>query len=205
MLKTSCQGCVSLFIIHTASLRLVIHTNPVSYRYFRYTMIYRISFPDAVLQFRGNQGQLSISADSPEAALTVARAYFGQMRDERVQPNGDEGWLVTFRASYDYKPGLIREIDRAVRLLGSARFYASGRYLDRYIVASIGLATGKPVWLREHVPSLNEEVSSLRTSAIIAREVANLDRFIDWDICIANYVELNNKDGHRSRVVRPVR
>lgn len=165
-------------------------------------MIYKISFPDAVLQFRGNQGQLSLTADSPESALTKARAYFSQMRDERVQPAGESRWLIFFRASYDYKMGMIHEIDRAVRLLANARFYTSARLLDRYIIASMALVTGKPIWLIEHVRSLNEEVSSLRTSAIVAREVANLDRFIDWDICIANYVELNNKDGHRSRVVR---
>jgi hypothetical protein len=49
---------------------------------------------------------------------------------------------------------------------------------------------------------LVEELESLRKAAVVAREVAGILQFVDWDIAIGNYLELNSKAGHKSRVVR---
>ena len=45
---------------------------------------------------------------------------------------------------------------------------------------------------------------SLRKAAVVAREVFNVIGFIDYDIAIYNYLELNSKEGYQSRVVRKV-
>jgi hypothetical protein len=97
---------------------------------------------------------------------------------------------------------LLKTVERASRLKRSQDSYKRGRYVDRYVVASICQQTGIPEWLA--ATDLKEEISDLRRAAVVAREVANVMGFVDWDIAIHNFLELNSKPGHRSRVVRKV-
>jgi len=94
----------------------------------------------------------------------------------------------------------VRAVKKAIKLLRTIEHYEDGRYLDRYIVASIFLETGKPLYLADK--DIRCEVSEMRKAAVVSREVANITSFIDWDICIYNYLELNSKEGYQSRVVR---
>ncbi len=155
------------------------------------------------MEFVNNRGRIFLEADSPAEALHLARDVFRHIREENVQALGGDQYLVTFRVSLNYRLSLIHVIDRAVRLIRSAEAYERARYIERYIIASACQQTGKPVWLNSE--TLGDEISQLRKAAVVAREVASVMRFLDWDICIANYLELNSKPGHQSRVVRKPR
>ncbi len=163
-------------------------------------MIYTFHFTGAELKFAGNNGRALITAPSAEAALARLRELFRPIRDPEVRPRGEHLFKIKFRVALGYRPALLRSVQRAVKLLRTAELYRRGRFIDRYAVASICRETGKPIWLAE--TNLVEEIRALRKAAVVAREVANVMRFVDWDIAIANHIEINSKPGHHSRVIR---
>ncbi|MBU0982968.1 MAG: hypothetical protein KKA42_03795 [candidate division Zixibacteria bacterium] len=165
-------------------------------------MRYKVNYSDAILEFKKNHGRAFLEAADPQAALRATRDLFSHTRDERVETLGDNQYLVMFSISLDYRLPLLHAVEKAVKLLRSNDMYQLGRYLDRYIVATVCMETGKPEFLNEI--DVAAEVSSLRKAAVVAREVPNVMRFIDWDIAIYNYLELNSKQGFKSRVVRKV-
>jgi len=163
-------------------------------------MIYKFSQKDIVLEFNRNRGRAILDATSANTALGIVRDLFRHTRDTSVQEIGDKKFQVDFKVSLDYRLPLLRSIDKTVRLLSGPALYQQARYIDRYVVASIARETGKPDWIP--TTDLKMEISDLRKAAVVAREVAGVARFVDWDICIHNYIELNSKEGFRSRVVR---
>ena len=163
-------------------------------------MIYRFTYNEITLEFSCNRGRALLDATSPTTALATVRDLFRYTRDESVQKMGEGRYQVDFKVALDYRLPLLRSIDRTVRLLSAPELYQQARYIDRYVVASIARETGKPDWIP--VTGLKTEISELRKAAVVAREVANVTRFVDWDICVYNYIELNSKEGFRSRVVR---
>jgi len=163
-------------------------------------MLYRFHHSDGVLEFAKNKGHVRLVASDPEAALKATRELFGHTRDEKIKSLGSNKYLVTFKVSFDYHLSMLRSVEKAIRLLRSEEFYSGGRYLDRYIVAVIFLETCKPEFLGDR--DIKEEISSLRKASVVAREVDNVISFVDWDICIYNYLELNDKEGYHSRVIR---
>ena len=165
-------------------------------------MIYSFKYRDAVIELKGNRGRAVIQAADPIQAMTRARELFPHLRDEtvRARPNGE--YVVRFKVAFNYRMPLLKTVERASRLKRSQDSYKRGRYVDRYVVASICQLTGSPEWLA--ATDLKEEISDLRRAAVVAREVANVMGFVDWDIAIHNFLELNSKPGHRSRVVRKV-
>lgn len=169
-------------------------------------MIYRITYPDVILQFNGNACQAFVdNADSPAVALAKTRAVFRYIRDESIDAVGKHQYLIYFRVVHDFRIPLTRHIERTLRTLNSKNVYESAPALDKYIVTMIARYTGKPFWLVQQVSDLRDEVTVLRNSAIAAREVESMARFVDWDICIHNYIELNLKvPAYRSRVIRNV-
>jgi hypothetical protein len=78
--------------------------------------------------------------------------------------------------------------------------YQDGRYVDRYAVATVYMETGRPDFLSDL--DIKDEISTLRKAAVVAREVNNVVAFIDYDIAIYNYLELNSKEGYHSKVYR---
>lgn len=163
-------------------------------------MAYTFHNRDVVLEFSGNTGLATVLAQSGGDALRRVREIFGHMRDETVRPGLSGEYLVGFRVALNYRLQLVHAIDRAVRRIKSPEAYSRARYLDRYIVASLAQSTKRPDFLQ--LLNLADELESLRKAAIVAREVAGVLQFVDWDIVIANYLELNSKAGHKSRVVR---
>jgi len=163
-------------------------------------MIYKLNFTEGVVEFCKNHGRAFLEAASPKEALTAARGLFQHTRDERVKSLGNGQYMVTFKVALDYRLPLVRDAEKAVRLLRSKDDYRDGRYIDRYIVATVFMETGSPEYLAE--TDIKEEISSLRKAAVVAREVSNVVSFIDHDIAIYNYLELNSKTGYRSRVIR---
>ncbi len=166
-------------------------------------MIYSFKYPDAVIELKGNQGRAVIRAKDPIQAMTRARELFPHLRDESVRTRSGEEYVVRFKVAFEYRMSLLKTVERASRLKRSVDSYNRGRYVDRYVVASLCLLTGVPEWLA--ATNLKEEISDLRRAAVVAREVPNVMGFVDWDIAIHNFIELNSKPGHRSRVVRKVR
>ncbi len=166
-------------------------------------MLYQLNYSDAVLEFIKNRGRAYLKADSAEHALKATRDLFGHTRDEKVRLLKDGKYLVSFRVTLDYRLSVLHSVQRALRLLRTERRYNEGRFLDRYIVASIHSQTGKPEYLNGL--DIKDEISSLRKACVIAREVPNVMSFIDWDICIHNYLELNSREGYKYRVVRKIR
>lgn len=165
-------------------------------------MLYRVNNAEGVLEFVKNRGRAFLEAQDPSGALRTTRDLFDHIREENVQHLGGNQYLVSFKVSLDYRLPLLRTVEKAIKLLRSMDLYNDGRYIDRYIVATVHLETGKP----EFLAGINivEEIASLRKAAVVAREIHNVMTFIDWDICIYNYLELNNKQGYKSRVVRKV-
>jgi hypothetical protein len=163
-------------------------------------MIYKFSYGETRLEFSRNHGRAFIAATSATTALAIVRDLFHDTRDESVVDLREGKFQVDFKVALDYRLPLVRSIDKTVRLLTSPDIYRQARYVDRYIIASIARETGKPGWVP--AANLKEEISALRKGAVVAREVGNITRFVDWDICIHNYIELNSKEGFRSRVVR---
>jgi len=165
--------------------------------------MYKVNFNEGVVEFAKNRGRAFLEASEPAEALRIAGLLFEHMRDPKVQSLSDNQYLVTFKAALDYRMPLVKVVEKAVRMLKTETQYNKGRFLDRYCVANVYLETGKPEFLSGL--NIKNEISSLRRAAVVAREVPNVMAFIDYDICIHNYIELNNKDGYRSRVVRKVR
>ena len=163
-------------------------------------MIYKFSYSEARLEFSRNRGRAFIAATSATTAMAIVRDLFHDTREETVAVVGEGQFQVDFKVALDYRVPLVRSIDKTVRLLTSPDIYRQARYIDRYVIATISRETGKPDWVP--TANLKEEISTLRKSAVVAREVANMTYFVDWDICIHNYIELNSKEGFRSRVVR---
>ena len=142
------------------------------------------------------------AADAADA-LEKTRELFPQTRDEDVSFLGSDQYLVSFKVDFQYRRGLLKEVVKSVRYLSDEKLYREARYIDRYILAHVRSQTGRPKWLQ--IDDVKKEIRSLRRAAVVAREIPNIVDFIDWDICIYNYIELNSKEGHRSRVVRRVR
>jgi hypothetical protein len=163
-------------------------------------MIYKFSYNNAQLEFNRNRGRAVVTAGNPTVAVGLVRDMFKFIRDEAVTDLGGGRYQVDFKVTLDYRLPLLRSIERTVKLISGPKLYSHARYIDQYIVASIARETGKPDWIPAE--SLKAEISALRKAAVVAREVPNLMRFVDWDICIFNYIELNSKDGYRSRVIR---
>jgi hypothetical protein len=153
-----------------------------------------------VVEFVKNFGRAFLEASSPRKAVAAARELFEHMRDERVQSMGNNRYLITFKVRLDYKLPLVRQVEKAVKLLRYPEIYEDGRYVDRYIVATVFKETGRPEFLDDR--DIREEISRLRKAAVVAREVNNIVSFIDYDIAIYNYLELNGKEGYHSKVVR---
>jgi hypothetical protein len=163
-------------------------------------MKYKINFSEGVVEFVKNCGRTFLEAASPREAVAAARELFEHTRNERVQSLGSNRYLVTFMVRLDYKLPMVRHVEKAVKLLRYPDLYADGRYVDRYIVANVFKETGSPDFLNEK--DIREEISSLRKAAVVAREVNNVVSFIDYDIAIYNYLELNSKEGYQSKVFR---
>ncbi len=165
-------------------------------------MLYRVNNTEGVLEFVKNRCRSFLEASDPASALRATRDVFDHVREENIQHLGGNQYLVSFKVSLDYRMPLLRSVEKAIKLLRSPELYNDGRYIDRYIVATVHLETGKP----EFLSGINvaDEIASLRKAAVVAREVDNVMTFVDWDICIYNYLELNGKEGYKSRVVRKV-
>jgi hypothetical protein len=155
----------------------------------------------AQLRFSQNRGRAAIRARDPQEAVVLTRELFSHLRDISVKSRSGV-YLVSFKVALDYRMSLLKSVERAVRMLRTKEQYSRARYIDRYVVALIALETGKPSWLAE--TNLKEEISALRRAAVVAREITNVMRFVDWDIVVYNYLELNYRPAHRSRVVRTV-
>jgi hypothetical protein len=165
-------------------------------------MIYKFTSGGIRLEFSRNRGRALLSAAGQLAALAMVRDLFRFTREETITELGEGKFQIDFKVALDYRLPFVRTIERTMKIVSSAELYARARYIDQYIVAMIARETVKPDWLP--IGDLRAEISALRKAAVVAREVPNLMRFVDWDICIANYIELNSKEGYRSRVVRNV-
>jgi hypothetical protein len=165
-------------------------------------MLYRVNYSEGVLEFVKNRCRAFLEAPDPACALRATRDLFDHVREENIQHLGGNQYLVSFKVALDYRMSLLRSAEKAIKLLRSKDNYNEGRFIDRYIVATMFLETGKPDFLA----GLNiiEEIGTLRKAAVVAREVHNVMTFVDWDICIYNYLELNTKEGFQSRVIRKV-
>ena len=164
-------------------------------------MIYKLNYAEAVLEFVKNRGRAFVEAGSPSEAIRKTRDLFEPLRDPVVEEAGEGQFLVTFSVALDYRPTLLRQIEKSLRLLHDLPLYHGARNLDRYIVAMLFVETGVPGYLAD-IEDIREEISANRKAAVVAREVSNILRFVDWDICIHNFIELNFKEGHRSKVIR---
>lgn len=165
-------------------------------------MIYKFTSGAVRLEFSRNRGRAYLAAAGRFAAVDMLRCAFRFTREENIVEQADGSYQIDFKVSLDYRLPLLRQIERTIKVVSSAELYAQARYVDQYIVATIARDTTLPPWMA--AIDLKKEIAGLRKSAVVAREVPNLMRFVDWDICIANFIELNSKEGYRSRVVRTV-
>jgi len=163
-------------------------------------MIYKLNFNEGVVEFCQNRGRAFLEANGPAEALSTARGLFEHTRDERIKSLGNNQYLVTFKVSLDYRRPLVRGIEKALKLLRTLEQYQDGRYIDRYVVATVYMEMGRPDFLSRL--DIKDEISALRKAAVVAREVNNVVAFIDYDIAIYNFIELNDKEGYHSRVIR---
>lgn len=168
-------------------------------------MVYRFSHNDTVLEFVKNQGRIYLPAADAKAALGAAHSLFNRTREEKVEALGEGQYLIQFKVALEYRLSLMRRVGRAVRNLRGREVYLSARLVDRYILAALCQETGQPEWLADGEIDLEREISDLQKAAVVAREVRNICDFVDWDIAIYNFLELNSKPGHHSRVVRKAR
>lgn len=164
-------------------------------------MIYKFNYSEGVLEFVKNHGRALVDASDPQQAVRRLRELFEHTRNECAEPVGGDQFLVTFKVSLDFRIGLMREVEKSVRVARDLKAYSKCRYLDRYVVATIYRETGRPDWMTALDP-IKDEISTLRKAAVVAREIPNVMHFLDWDIVIQNYIELNCREGHRSRVIR---
>lgn len=165
-------------------------------------MIYKFTTGGIRLEFRRNRGRAYIPTPGRLVAQDMLRAAFRFTREENYIELPDKTFQVDFKVSLDYRLPFLRTIERTIKVVTSAELYARARYIDQYIISAIAHETTPPAWLT--VVDLKKELTNLRKAAVVAREIPNVMRFVDWDICIANYIELNSKEGYRSRVVRTV-
>jgi len=163
-------------------------------------MIYRFNYTEAVLEFKENKGRTFIEAPDPTAAIGIARDLFRHTREEKARKLKSGQYLVNFKVSLDYQLPLLRQVERAIKMLRCREIYTCARYIDRYIVSTFCMETGKPEWLAGE--EIRKEIGALRKAAVVAREVSNVRDFVDWDIAIYNYLELNSREGYHSRVIR---
>jgi len=163
-------------------------------------MIYKLNFSEGVIEFSQNKGRAFLEAAGPKEALSTARGLFEHTRNERIKSLGNGQFLVTFKVSLDYRLPLVRNVEKILKLLRSLEAYQEGRYVDRYAVATVYMETGQPDYLSNL--DIKKEISTLRKAAVVAREVNNVVAFIDYDIAIYNYLELNSKEGYHSKVYR---
>lgn len=166
-------------------------------------MIYKLNFSEGTIEFVKNHGRAFLEANSPGEAVAAAKELFEHQRDGRVQTLGSGQYVVNFKVSLDYKLPMVRQVEKTLRLIRRMRTYQEARYIDRYILATVFMETGEPAFL--DILDIRDEISNLRKAAVVAREVQNVVSFIDYDIAIYNYLELNTKTGYRSRVVRKVK
>ena len=166
-------------------------------------MIYKVTYNDTVFEFVENQGRAFLEAEDPADALDKTQEYFAHIREEKVTTLSADQYLVTFKIDFQYHRNAIKAIRKTVRYVSNLELYREASHIDRYILAHIRKQTGKPEWLK--IDDFKHEIRTLRKEAVIAREVSNVMDFIDLDICIYNFIELNSKEGHRSRVVRKVK
>ena len=166
-------------------------------------MIYKVNYNDTVFEFVENQGRAFLQAEDPADALEKTREYFAHIREEKVSTLGADQYLVTFKIDFQYHRNTIKSIRKTVKYVTNLDLYREASHVDRYILAHIRKHTGKPDWLE--IDDFKREIRTLRKEAVVAREVSNVMDFIDWDICIYNFIELNSKEGHRSRVIRKVK
>ena len=166
-------------------------------------MIYKVTYNDSVFEFVENKGRAFLQAEDPADALAKTRENFAHIREEKVSTLGDDQYLVTFKIDFQYHRNTIKAIRKTVRYVSNLELYREAKFVDRYILAHIRRQTGRPEWL--DIDNFKREIRTLRKEAVVAREVSNVMDFIDWDICIYNYIELNSKEGHKSRVVRRVK
>jgi len=153
-------------------------------------MIYKVNYAKGVIEFVKNKGRAYVEADTARDAIAQTRELFEQTRDEQVQSLGNGQFLVTFKVTLDYRMPMVRTVEKAVRRLRTKQQYDEGRYIDRYIMASLYRATGQPDYLEEL--DVKEEISSLRKAAVVAREVPHVMTFIDIDIAVGQ-----QGDAHR--------
>jgi len=165
-------------------------------------MLYRVKYHEGVIEFVKNKGQTFLKASSPEDALKATRDLFDHTREEHIQKISDSQFLVNFKVSLDYHLPLLKSIEKVIKHLRSNKLYNEGRYIDRYIIATIFLETNKPEYLNNL--DITREIADLRKAAVVSREVSNVMGFVDYDICIYNYLELNQKEGYTSRIIRKV-
>lgn len=163
-------------------------------------MAYTFHNRDIVLEFSGNCGSATVAAASEVEALRRVREIFGHTREVSVQPRLPGEYLIQFKVAYTYRLALLHTVERVVRRIRTVHAFEQARYLDRYIVASLALSAGKTNSPANNCTS--DDLETLRRAAVVAREVAGILQFVDWDIVIANYLELNSKTGHKSRVIR---
>ena len=163
-------------------------------------MLYRIRVPGGLLVFNWNSGRLFLEAKTADEALSRAREFFEPMREISLAQLSRDQFLIEFKVEHDYRAALLKNIDRTVRTIVNFGFYKNARFIDRYSLACIRKLSGKPQWLE--LENLREEINELRKASIAAGEVVGIESFRDWDCCIANWVEMNLKEGHRSRSIR---
>ena len=165
-------------------------------------MIYHIQYDNQTIEFTRNEGRCRIKASNSLEAVDRLRKLFPNFRNEVVAEESNGSYLIQFRVGLDYRLPILRSIEKSMKLLGTEARYDKGRYIDRYIVVHVFKETGQPVYLSRR--DIKEEISMLRQAAVVARELPNELNFVDYDICIYNYLELNSKQGYRSRVIRQI-
>lgn len=165
-------------------------------------MVYSFQYRDAEFKFLENRGRAKLKAPNPENAIQRTRELFPYTRDESVRSRGQGLYIVSFKVSFRYRRPLLRTIKRAIKLSSTLSLYRRARYIDRYIVATACSVTGHPDWLT--ASNLREEIRAVRKASLIAHEVPHVMAFMDLDIAIYNYLELNppRAAAHRSRVRR---
>lgn len=163
-------------------------------------MVYKVKFREGLIRFFRNSGWTEVQADSGKEAEKKTRRMFGYVRNIKTKAVRSGLYRVDFDVSLDYNLSGLRAIELALRIIKRRQDYETARCLDRYIVLTICGATGQPQWLP--VADIDEESNLLRMAAVSAREIANPADFVDIDIAIFNHLELNSKEGFKSRVIR---
>lgn len=166
-------------------------------------MIYTFKYNDATLEFVGNKGKAIVKASDEANAIITARRLFAFMRDEvaSLDENEQNGqYEVRFKVSLDYQQSILRRIDRVINMIRGHQDYSNARPLERYLIVSMKLHCGNPTWLEVTDPI--EEARKQRQDAVVSRDLRNISEFLDWDICLHNYIELNSRHRHRSHSIR---